>query len=200
MEGLQLTNFRAGSQAIPKTSLFPKSSLDHSLEMWVGMGRFPSFFIFHREGGRFLHFRRRSMLDFLDALSRFPKQGGTMSLIGDIGKKDQNLSSVPFPLFQRVWPQDVTGGIKKVVLKSWSPGKPAWNLIWKQGFYTGNQDKMRSWVWSLACMTQVFINRGNVDIERDAQRGKAVWVRGECCMTMKVEMGVCCHKPRNTWG
>ena len=121
MEGLQLTNFRTGSQAVPKTSLFPKSSLDHSLEIWVGMGRFPSFFIFHREGGRFLRFRRRSMLDFPDALSRFPKQGGMMSLIGDIGKKDQNLSSVPFPLFQRVWSQDVTGGIKKVVLKSWPP-------------------------------------------------------------------------------
>ena len=111
MEGLQLTNFRAGSQAIPKTYLLPKSSLDYSLEMRVEMERFSSFFVFHREGGRFLSSRRRNTLDFLDPLSLFPKHGGTMSLIGDIGKKDQNLSSVPFPLFQRLWSQDVTGGI-----------------------------------------------------------------------------------------
>ena len=137
MEGLQLTNFRAGSQAIPKTYLLPKSSLHYSLEMRVEMGRFPSFFIFHRQGERFLSSRRRSTLDFLDPPSLFPKQGGMMSLIRGIGKKDQGLSSVSFPLFQRLWSQDVTGGIlssKKSCVEVLTPQYPRMGPYLETGF------------------------------------------------------------------
>ena len=49
-------------------------------------------------------------------------------------------------------------------------------------------------------MTEVFIKRENADIDRDAQREGHVNRRGEYCMMRKAEVGVCCHKPRNTWG
>lgn len=125
MEGLQLTNFRAGSQAIPKTYLLPKSSLDYSLEMRVEMERFSSFFVFHREGGRFLSSRCRSTLDFLDPHLALPQ--ARRNDVSDLQHREE-VSEFIFRPFSSILEALVSGCYRwhSVLWKKlcWSPDPP----------------------------------------------------------------------------